>query len=615
MASLQDLLPVVELTRTGALIGVEHEFRVRDASGELVDFRALVDGLAIDGRQLDPGDIHAWRIPSGAAITADGAEAEVASPPLDADEGANGEVLAHLDHVRGMLLAALPPGFALDGYSTHISISVADDREDEFALHFARTFALPYAWLAESPNSLGIYVRPRPGRLELCSDFVDGARLEACIALAVGALRALQRGAGPFELDVALLLGVERHGYRLHRTAAFGFDSYTGPRTTSFPAAADGTILGQEILELAWNAISRFAPASQHVLLDAVIQGTRSLGVEETWCDTPRAFRPPSPTPDGELLRPRNRNGLTLTAAFTTWWSTVLVVRAAGQSRYVSVPRTHLAAFLYAFDHGELDDALRDELAAEPGGCRLSTFADANTLAAWDEVDPAALSPVEWPPSASNKQVARGRPGKVEPTRPGKWLAMPVDPVLQAEPPVIAAPPVLVPLPVFPPVTPESSELPPLPPTPIRPWVPAVILVAIAAGAVALGAFVANSGGEPEASPTATSVAVIATETASPTAASTLIPPATLASTSVSTPVTTPLPTATSTFIAPVTATTILGAASTPTVAAAATPTGTSTPTPSPTIIATPTRPPTETPAPTPRPTSTIATADTLPVN
>ena len=39
----------------GALVGIEHEYRVLDLLGRQVDFRTLLHTLPVDGERLDPG--------------------------------------------------------------------------------------------------------------------------------------------------------------------------------------------------------------------------------------------------------------------------------------------------------------------------------------------------------------------------------------------------------------------------------------------------------------------------------------------------------------------------------------------------------------------------------
>ena len=63
----------------GEFVGIEHEYTLTRA-GQPLDFRSIIHTLPINGRRLDPGDVNAYRLRSGLALTADGAEAELATP-------------------------------------------------------------------------------------------------------------------------------------------------------------------------------------------------------------------------------------------------------------------------------------------------------------------------------------------------------------------------------------------------------------------------------------------------------------------------------------------------------------------------------------------------------
>lgn len=67
--------------RLTAMVGLEHEFALWRGTDRL-DFRTLVHEIGLDGRRLDPGDPNAYRCRWGGVITADGKEAELASPPV-----------------------------------------------------------------------------------------------------------------------------------------------------------------------------------------------------------------------------------------------------------------------------------------------------------------------------------------------------------------------------------------------------------------------------------------------------------------------------------------------------------------------------------------------------
>src|SRR4051812_37994313 len=106
------------------LAGVEREWQVRDHAG-LVDFRTVIDDLPLDGRRLDPDDPHAHRCRWGGVITADGNEAEAATPPQPVRPGVTWE----LEELAGTGLQELRtacPDFAFEGYSTHLNVEVTD---------------------------------------------------------------------------------------------------------------------------------------------------------------------------------------------------------------------------------------------------------------------------------------------------------------------------------------------------------------------------------------------------------------------------------------------------------------------------------------------------------
>ena len=207
----------------GTRVGVEHEYRVLDRSGAPVDFRSIIHGLGIDGVRADPSDPNAYRCPWGGVITCDGHEAEVATPPVDLGPGFVGRVITSTEDGRRALEAVLPGGLSLEGYSTHMNVSLHSRRDDRLARRFARTFGPALVLLLDRAESPGLLVRPRPGRLELCGEFADGAELAAALGLAVGgglALRSLtRRQRRRLGVDCRLERAVERYGWFLGRDA------------------------------------------------------------------------------------------------------------------------------------------------------------------------------------------------------------------------------------------------------------------------------------------------------------------------------------------------------------------------------------------------------------
>src|SRR5258706_2246209 len=174
------------------LVGIEHEYRVvmRDDPLRRVDFRTLIRGLGLGRRHLDPDDPHAYRLSSGNVVTCDGPEAEIVLAPVAAVPGAATSIVLTGDAERDALAARLPETLELRGHSTHVSVSVPNDLLEPVGRRFASTFAVDVIRLVDSADRCGVWVRPRPDRLELCLDFVDGDRLAGVIAFAVAATEA-----------------------------------------------------------------------------------------------------------------------------------------------------------------------------------------------------------------------------------------------------------------------------------------------------------------------------------------------------------------------------------------------------------------------------------------
>ena len=179
-------------------IGVEHELCLWSGA-DRVDFRHLITRVAGDLATLDPGDPRARRLPSGVALTADGWEAELATPPLPTSPSAPGRVDALLRAERTELrdLSATLGVDRITGFSTHLNVSVDDNRVVEVGRAFVETCALAVAAVTEPAGSVGIFVRPRRGRLELGGEYVEGQHLVAALTLMAACVHGLDRGDRP----------------------------------------------------------------------------------------------------------------------------------------------------------------------------------------------------------------------------------------------------------------------------------------------------------------------------------------------------------------------------------------------------------------------------------
>ena len=417
------------------LIGLEHEYRV-EHDGQPVDFRNLIHRLGLDGSRLDPGDRNAYRCPTGGVLTCDEEEAEAVTPPLALRPGFTKEVSSWAGNGRRSVTEALPDGFVLKGYSTHLSAAVPERLVAAVAGLYAATFAPALMLMVDRAGSQGVFVRPRPGRLELCGEYVAGDRLRGAVAMFAGSARLCAAAVGgdaravatlPPALAIRLRPATGRYGHYVGRRSAFGFDLYERGRSASLPTVAGGVVTAQRHLELTWEAArTALGTAAAEADLDPagrIVGGSRPLGIEcddyEPEPDLP--YPPAPPSPFGDLLSERRRRGLAVSARIATWDFTVFAVEGRRRTAYACIPRSQLATFLERLDRGRLDELLRSFADSEPQGLTLAGHDDTAQAGLWDAVgdEVALLHPERGPSGAYTETGAhprpKGRSGKLLP--------------------------------------------------------------------------------------------------------------------------------------------------------------------------------------------------------
>ena len=347
------------------VVGIEREYRVTQ-HGRFVDFRGLLPHLNLPGGGLDPGDPNAHHLPSGVLLTADGPEAEVATPPVPLAPGSSATASAWIELGEDLLVGALPPGTGIEGYSTHLNIAVRGDVVAIAAL-FARRFALGMMLLLDRRDSPGLLVRPRPGRLELGGDFVAGHQLRAALTFAVAAARSCEVTVSggvdhlPPEIAATMRTVTDRPGWFVPRTA-FGPDLYDGGRDTVVRVQGR-TTRARLHLATTWDA-SRGAAvevstAEERAAVDAIVEGASPIPLESLTDADAAADAAPLRSPFAQL-HDRRRAGTSVTVAAMSWAAVAFEVVTADASVHVVVPRRWLAAFLRAADDGSLVSVLRD---------------------------------------------------------------------------------------------------------------------------------------------------------------------------------------------------------------------------------------------------------------
>src|SRR5215472_16568832 len=362
----------------GGLLGLELEFSVRSARGGRVHFGSLIHRLGLDGAALDPGDPNAYRCAWGGVITSDGAEAEIATPPVRTRPGFTARLQGWAGTGEAELCRVVPHGTGLDGYSAHFSAAMPAKLNDRVCRLYAETFAADLMLLMDRIDSPGLLVRPRPGRTELCGEFIDHEPLAAAAAFVAGSTRAcaavVRRQSGrtalPPRLDFRLARAVQRYGWYVDR-AAFGADLHAAGRRALLPHASGGTISAQSQLELAGlaarEALADDAAASDLNAAEAMITGSLPLPAEQSRPDEAqgserdgdvRLPRDGAVVPDRPSLCVHIRPGFTLRPVAATWDFTVFEATGPARNAYVCIPRDSLPAFAAVVEDGALDDTI-----------------------------------------------------------------------------------------------------------------------------------------------------------------------------------------------------------------------------------------------------------------
>lgn len=381
-------------------IGVEHEFRVMDADGE-IDFRSVIHELGFGPSNLDPLDPFAYPLSSGAKITCDDREAEVVTAPEPTRPGFPARLDTSARAAREEVRRRLPEGWALEGCSTHINVGGGGADPLALAWRYLQTFAPALMLLMDGPDAPGLLVRPRPGRLELGGSFVSGPWLRAACVFAVASARTLadEDASAVPELAVSIEPNFMRFGWYVDRRA-FGPDLYRDGRRTKLPLAAGGKIEAQRLLELLWSAarpaVANDAAREELELVDGLVAGRLPLRVEGDPIHG-TADANPLDLGFGAILEPRHRPGFGAAPVMVTWDVVVLVLLSRWRRRraYACLPRGSISAFVRMLDAGELDAAIATYLRTRPTGRRLER-AD---LGLFDAIGPRAdLLPEERAP-------------------------------------------------------------------------------------------------------------------------------------------------------------------------------------------------------------------------
>ncbi|MGI8676000.1 MAG: hypothetical protein ACR2JT_03600 [Nocardioidaceae bacterium] len=346
--------------------GIEQEFFVVSGS-ERVDFACWIRSGSVSGRRLDPADPHAHRQSCGGVITADGHEAEIATPPAALLPGFTGTLSASLSRLADRVRRT--DGVEdMQGASTHLNVEVHDGCAVRTARRFSSTHAGAMMLLLDRRDSPGLLVRPRSGRLELGGEYATGRQLQAATVFAAAA--GLHCEKARFARPLArprLEAAVERYGWYVDRRA-FGADLYSSGRRTKI-----GANTGQDLLDWSWTRVRPIAETIATTLeldvVDAAIEGRHPLPCEEP--DPDPSF---APTPVGtidldpahDITMDRRYGDVSLSTVLATWDHVVVALTSGEARRYVGLPAHRSALFLTAFSAGLLAEWCAELFAVSP---------------------------------------------------------------------------------------------------------------------------------------------------------------------------------------------------------------------------------------------------------
>jgi hypothetical protein len=358
----------------GLTAGVEHEYRIWQ-NRLLLDARTEVDGLSL-GPRLDPADPHAQRLPSGCVLTADGMEFEVATPPVAVSPGFASVLDGYAGAGRAMLLESLGDDVAVEGFSTHINVSVPDPIVVEVGGLFVRRFGPALMLLMDAQTSPGVFVRPRHGRLEIGGEFVEGRHLAASLLMAIGAVQAcvavvrreLRRSALPRVVRCSPVPTIERFGWYLDR-GCFGTDLYSAGSSTSLRHRGGSRVTAGDHLRVCWEVSRYFVAGEVDASELAVVDGLVGESLPRAVVGEPRVrgWDIPADSIHGRVTVPIARPEFVARAVAATWAGCGFEFTDGESSVFCTVPASELEGFHAALVAGVYDQQIDAALRSRAG--------------------------------------------------------------------------------------------------------------------------------------------------------------------------------------------------------------------------------------------------------
>jgi hypothetical protein len=261
------------------------------------------------------------------------------------------------------LRLACPDSWTLDGYSTHLNVSVSDRVVTRAAHRFTRHLAHAQMLLLDRTGSPGLLVRPRRGRLEIGGEYSCGVQLRVALAFAVAGTIACEDRSGPWRRVPAPQFrpdsAVGRFGWYVDRRAT-GVDLYEQGRRARL-ATDRGTLSAQSYLCAAWDALRDVAATvlggAEISAVDAVVDGDLPLPLEAPEPD-PGHLRAVPDTAMEPVLDDIERPGLVIRPVVVRWDTCAFAADDGRVVTYVVVPAAEAPGFIADCAAGRYDDKL-----------------------------------------------------------------------------------------------------------------------------------------------------------------------------------------------------------------------------------------------------------------
>ncbi len=414
-------------SRAPTLLGVEQEFDLLRGES-YIDFRGLFPTIiartrSVPFRNCDSAAI----VDAGYMLACDGREAEFATTPINSARDGCLSLAREASRCRAHMLGLLAKAGVREvrGYSTHLNVGVPIGREWELAAAFSTSIAPALVLLMEARQSPGLLIRPRRGRLEIGSEYIDDeGQLAAALVFLAGAVEAYLRNELLWKQFPRVRLKKWEHAnirpgiYLPHE--AYGESMHELGRAARLELESGQKVTAGEIFEscaeLALRALHGRVNERAGRALRRVVRQIGSLQIEQE--KNPGAIRRRAayfPATEARTLQnlASARGWTGLTPAFIDWEGAAFSWQSKEAPLILGIPWSNLPQFYTVVRKKELPQFVAK---LGPAEAALTSLNQLQSPQAYERVDPVALGTQ----ALNDKGMHAGRKGGAE--KPPKQL-------------------------------------------------------------------------------------------------------------------------------------------------------------------------------------------------